>query len=192
MDVRLTVGIARDIQGLEMDPLGPLNGKSFGTSISPWVVTVDALGPFEVAGPQKDLPNAPYLDDRKVKNAYDVNLKVELVAGETTSTVCESNLQCIYWTFRDMVAHQTVNGCPLRTGDMLATGTVSGPTEGSLGCLMESSRKGMPPINLADGSSRTYLENCDAVRLTGWAGELGSPECVGFGESFGTLIEAKY
>ena len=179
---------ARDIQGLEMDPLGPLNGKSVGTTISPWVVTREALEPFAVPGPKKDRDPAPYLDDRKEKNAYSVNLRVDVEAAGSSTTVCKSNLQCLYWNFRDMIAHQTVNGCSLRTGDVLATGTVTGSADEERGCLLESTKGGKQSFQLADGASRTYLEDGDAVAITGWAGELDSVECVGFGECVGTLL----
>ena len=179
---------ARDIQGLEMDPLGPLNGKSVGTTISPWLVTREALEPFAVPGPKKDRAPAPYLDDGKEKNAYSVNLRVDVEAAGSSTTVCNSNLQCLYWNFRDMIAHQTVNGCSLRTGDILATGTVTGSADEERGCLLESTKGGKQSFQLTDGASRTYLIDGDAVAITGWAGKLGSAECVGFGECFGTLV----
>lgn len=179
---------ARDIQGLEMDPLGPFNGKSFGTTVSPWVVTLDALEPFEVPGVTREIPNCSYLDDKKEKNSYALNLDVTLISAGTATTLCKSKLEWLYWTFRDMVAHQTINGCSIRPGDMLATGTVSGSTEGSHGCLLESTRGGKQSVQLVGGGSRTFLENQDVVRMTGWAGEVGSPSCVGFGDCWGTLI----
>ena len=171
-----------------MEPLGPFNGKSFGTTISPWVVTLDALEPFSVPGVMREIPNAAYLDDKKEKNSYNLNLQVEIVTGKTSTLVCKSRLQWLYWTFRDMVAHQTINGCAIRAGDMLATGTVSGPTEGTYGCLLEITKGGKQTVQLADGGERKFLEDKDGVKLTGWAGEVGSPECVGFGDCVGTLI----
>lgn len=171
-----------------MDPLGPFNGKSFGTTVSPWVVTLDALEPFEVAGVTREIPNCSYLDDKKNKNTYAVNLEVNILASGPSTRVCSSKLEGLYWTFRDMVAHQTINGCPIRTGDILATGTVSGPAAGSHGCLLEITRGGKQAVRLVGGEYRTFLENQDAVQLTGWAGEVGSHNCVGFGECYGTLV----
>jgi len=103
--------VARDIQGLEMNPFGPTNGKSFGTSMSPWIVTLEALEAFETQSPAKELSPTTYLKDLKVKNTYDIHLKAELVASDkSVTTICQSELKAMYWSFRDLVAHQTVNG----------------------------------------------------------------------------------
>jgi fumarylacetoacetase len=182
---------ARDIQGLEMNPLGPFNGKSTATTISPWIVTVDALEPFRAPVQERDIPEAPYLRSKDQQSHYAVNLRADLIeASGTESTLCNSRLEWVYWTFKDMIAHQTINGCSIRSGDLLATGTVSGREAGTLGCLLEVTRGGKQTVRLASGEQRSYLEDGDSVRLTGWAGELGSDTCVGFGESFGKLESA--
>lgn len=187
---------ARDIQGLEMNPLGPFNGKSFGTSVSPWVVTADALEPYRVAGPKKDLPGAPYLRSASNKTHYSVQLKVDIVADGVPSTVCESRLEWLYWTVNEMIAHQTINGCPLNPGDILATGTVSGSNSGTYGCLLETTKGGKLPITLKSGAQRTYLVDGDAVRLTGFAGSSELSDVVGFGQCYGMLcvnqLEERY
>jgi fumarylacetoacetase len=187
--VRLLILAARDIQVLEMNPLGPLNGKSAGTSISPWIVTADALEPFRVAGTQQNDRPAPYLQPKDELNHYAVNLQVDLTVGSSSTTVCKSRLDWLYWGFRDMIAHQTINGCCVNSGDMLATGTVSGSDQGTNGCLFEVTG-GKRPLKIADGKERLYLEDGDGVRLNGWAGELGSDACVGFGDCFGVLEPA--
>jgi fumarylacetoacetase len=182
---------ARDIQGLEMNPLGPFSGKSAATTISPWIVTVDALEPFRVPIQVREIPEAPYLRSSDNRGHYDVNLSVDLIElSGSASTLCKSKLEWMYWTFKDMVAHQTINGCAIRSGDLLATGTVSGREEGTLGCLLEVTRGGKQSVKLSSGRERRYLEDGDSIRLTGWAGELGSDSCVGFGESFGKLEPA--
>ncbi|ETN38878.1 fumarylacetoacetase [Cyphellophora europaea CBS 101466] len=209
---------ARDIQTLEMPPLGPLNGKSFGTTLSPWVVPMQALEPFRCSGAARreegkgaggggvEQPVA-YLRSEVGAEAlgphFRIDLQVDLFPGfheqarqglgEAVEgvTVCRSRLDTLAYGFRDLVVHQTVNGCALRTGDLLATGTVSGSEEGSLGCLMEMTKGGKQTLKLGNGEQRVYLEDGDGVRLTGWAGELGTVECVGFGEAWGVLLPAR-
>ena len=171
-----------------MSPLGPFNGKSFGTTMSPWIITLEALRPFEAVPANPHQRAATYLQDAKRSSTYAIQLQADIVTPNHTETICKSRTEWLYWTFRDMVAQQTINGCPLRSGDLLATGTVSGPEEGSQGCLMEITNGGRKEWSLSDGSSRTYLQDGDGVRLTGWAGELGSPTCVGFGEAYGVVM----
>jgi len=173
-----------------MSPLGPFNGKSFGTTISPWIVTLDALQPFECPGPKRDIPVAAYLQDPKELSHYAIKLGADLVTdveNSASTRICDSRVDWMYWTFRDMVVHQTINGCPLRSGDLLATGTVSGSKEGTNGCLLEITKGGKKPLSLKNGSERVYLQDGDAVRLVGWAGEIGTESCVGFGEAYSVL-----
>ncbi|KAK8135392.1 hypothetical protein PG984_003332 [Apiospora sp. TS-2023a] len=173
---------ARDIQGFEMKPLGPMNGKSFCTSISPWVVTLDALEPFATAAPSKDLPVSSFLSETKAKPSYDIKLEAELLRGETnTTTICKSNVSWMYWTFRDLIAQHTINGCNLNTGDVLATGTVSGQGDDEHGCLAEMTKGGKVQIQLTDGSQTTYLQDGDGVRITAYCGNgVGFGDCTGF------------
>jgi fumarylacetoacetase len=181
---------ARDIQKWEYVPLGPFLAKNFGTSISPWVVTLAALEPFRVAGPHQNPDPLPYL--RSPGNtAYDVHLEVLLEAAGTDESIgiCKSNLRHLYWNFSQQVAHHTSNGCNLRTGDLLATGTISGPTPDSRGSLLELTMGGRAPLTLPNGASRGFLEDGDRVTLTGWC--LGPGYRVGFGEVTGKLLPAR-
>ncbi|KAK1594738.1 fumarylacetoacetase [Colletotrichum navitas] len=172
---------ARDIQGLEMSPLGPLNGKSFGTSISPWVITLEALEPFATQPPARDVPAQPYLTDKKEKSSYKIELKAEVLTNGKATTVCKAQLSWMSWTFRDLVAQQTINGCNLNTGDLLATGTVSGTGDDEHGCLLEMTKGGKVGWKTSDGQDRTYLKDGDGVRISGYAGGgVGFGECVGF------------
>lgn len=178
---------ARDIQGLEMNPLGPFNGKSFGTSVSPWVITADAMEPYRVTGPAKEISVAPYLNHSAAHNHYGLRLDVELEAEGQTTIVCQSQLEWLYWTFSDMIAHQTINGCPLNAGDLLATGTVSGSTKSSHGCLLEITKGGKEPLVLADGRQMTYLSDNDGISLT--ATTMDGK--IGFGRCYGKLLPGK-
>ncbi len=176
---------ARDLQRWEFRPLGPFLAKSFATSISPWVVPLEALEPFRVAGPAQDPPPLPYLR-APGEWALDVDLEVEL-GGSVVSRV---NARGLYWTFPQQLAHATVNGAAVRPGDLFASGTISGPARGSEGSLLELTRGGAEPIALADGGSRAFLEDGDTVVLRGSCGSGGAPT-VSFGEVAGTIDPAR-
>ncbi|KAH8664054.1 fumarylacetoacetase [Xylariales sp. PMI_506] len=178
---------ARDIQGFEMTPLGPLNGKSFSTSISPWVVTLDALEPFAAAAPPKETPVSAFLHETKEKPSYNIQLEAEVLRDGVATKICKANLSWMYWTFRDLVAQKTVNGCDLNTGDILATGTVSGVGDDEHGCLLEMTKGGKVEWTLAaNGGERTYLQDGDGLRMTASCGEG-----VGFGDCTGFIIPAR-
>ncbi|KAJ5114000.1 hypothetical protein N7456_002534 [Penicillium angulare] len=179
---------ARDIQGCEMIPLGPLNGKAFGTSISPWIVTLDALAPFATPGPKAEVALASHLED-VVESSYAIDFKVELIIEDQVTTVSESKLQDLHWSGRQMCAHLASSGADVRTGDILGTGTISGPDEGSMGCLLEITSGGKEPLTLGSGHKRHMLQDWDTVRMTAVAG--GSASGVGFGECIGQLQPAK-
>ncbi|CAO2657360.1 Nn.00g034860.m01.CDS01 [Neocucurbitaria sp. VM-36] len=179
---------ARDIQGLEMNPLGPFNGKNFMTSISPWVITLDALKPYEVSAPPRMQPVAEFMDDQNSIN-YNIQLKGEVLRNGARSTTCTVSFETMYWTFRHMIAHHTIGGCSLRTGDLVASGTVSGELKHEHGCLLELTKNGKEPTILSDGSELFYLEDGDEVRYTGVVGE-GSAG-VGFGECVGVVKSAE-
>ncbi|KAH7368605.1 fumarylacetoacetase [Plectosphaerella cucumerina] len=179
---------ARDIQGFEMTPLGPFNGKSVGTTLSPWIVTLDALEPFRVTGPAQKLPLPAYLED-PARVTYAIRMQAEIDAAGSTTVLGASRVQSLYWTTRQMVAHAVSSGSALRTGDVLATGTVSGPEEGALGCLLEVTRGGAEPVRLEGGEERAFLEDGDVVRLTATAGDEGSG--VGFGECTGRVVASR-
>lgn len=167
-----------------MVPLGPLNGKSFGTSISPWIVTLDALEPFKAPGPKPEAVLASHLEDI-AESSYAIDMKVEILVGSQATTVTESKAQDLHWSGRQMAAHLASTGADLQTGDIIGTGTVSGPVDGSYGCLLEITKAGKEPINLVSGSLRRFLLDGDVVRMTAVAGGLDSG--VGFGECIGEL-----
>jgi fumarylacetoacetase len=171
---------ARDIQAFEYQPLGPFLGKSFSTTISPWVVTLDALTPFLVTAPSQIPPPDPFLRATKPW-AIDIELTAEL----NDTTITHTNFRDLYWTFAQQLAHMTSNGATARSGDLFASGTVSGPAPGEHGSLIESTWRGRDPVVLADGSFRAWLDDGDTVRLRGWSG--AGPSRVGFGEAVGTI-----
>lgn len=174
-----------------MPPLGPFNGKSFGTTISPWIVTLEALDSFRLPVSGREPRAADYLTSEGDQAHYSMTLQVEMVDGlGDAAKIGTSRLEWLYWTFRDMVAHYTVNGCALRPGDLLATGTVSGSQADSHGCLMEITRGGKQTVSVGSFGERTYLEDGDTIRLSGWAGEPGSESCVGFGDCVGSILPA--
>jgi fumarylacetoacetase len=179
---------ARDIQGLEMNPLGPFNGKNFGTSVSPWIVTLEALKPHEVPAPERLQPVAPFMDDPQSIN-YAINLESEIRRDGTSTKTCAVGFETMYWTFRHMLAHHTIGGCGLRTGDLVASGTVSGEKEHEHGCLLELTKNGKNPSQLLDGSELRYLEDGDEVVYTAVVGDGGVG--VGFGECVGIVRAAR-
>lgn len=171
---------ARDIQKWEYVPLGPFLAKNFASSISPWVVTLEALEPFKTNGPKQEPEVLPYLQYEGEKN-YDINLEVGIQPqmGEET-IVCSSNFKHMYWNMAQQLAHHTINGCNINIGDMMASGTISGTKENSFGSMLELSWGGSNPIQLKDGSERKFIEDGDTVTMRGYAqnGDIR----VGFGE----------
>lgn len=180
---------ARDIQGWEYVPLGPFLGKSFATTISPWIVPLDALRPFRTSGPDQDPEPLDYLQHED-DWAFDVHLEVGLQtpAMEVPTTICRSNFKHMYWTVCQQLAHHTVNGCNTRPGDLMASGTLSGPTEDSYGSMLELSWRGEDPITLPDGDTRSFLEDGDRVVMEGYA--QGDGYRVGFGTAEATVLPA--
>ncbi len=180
---------ARDIQKWEYVPLGPFLGKSFASSISPWVVTMEALGPFKVAGPNQDPPVLDYLKTDGDLN-YDLNLTVEIEPeGKEATTVSMSNFKYMYWNMAQQLAHHTVNGCNVNVGDMMASGTISGKSPDSFGSMLELSWAGKNPIQINDGSERKFLQDGDTVIMRGHCEKDGIR--VGFGEVRSKLLPAK-
>jgi fumarylacetoacetase len=172
---------ARDIQKWEYVPLGPFLGKSFASSISPWVVTMEALDPFRIAGPIQEPNVLDYLKFDGLKN-YDINLSVSITPEDSNieSIVCNSNFKYMYWNMNQQIAHHTVNGCNLNVGDMMASGTISGHTKDSYGSMLELSWGGKNPIELKDGSTRTFINDMDTVTMRGYCEKNNTR--VGFGE----------
>ncbi len=183
---------ARDIQKWEYVPLGPFLGKSFATTISPWVVTMDALEPFRTQGPAQDPEPLEYLRHPDARAAYDIQLQVALLptGSNAPHTICRSNFKYLYWSMAQQLAHHTVNGCNLRPGDLMASGTISGPTPETFGSLLEFTWRGEKPINLPGGETRTFLQDGDAVIMTAYA--EGEGFRVGFGTAEGTILPARY
>ena len=179
---------ARDIQGLEMNPLGPFNGKNFGTSISPWVITLEALKAHEVPAPERMGPVAPFMHDEKNVN-YNINLTGSITRNGTKTTTCTVGFETMYWTFRHMLAHHTIGGCGLRTGDLIASGTVSGEKEHEHGCLLELTKNGKKASKLSDGSDLRYLADGDEVTYEAVIGD-GSAR-IGFGVCVGIVKPAR-
>ncbi|MFS8975293.1 fumarylacetoacetase [Cupriavidus necator] len=181
---------ARDIQQWEYVPLGPFNSKGFGTSISPWVVTMEALEPFRRDNPEQSPQPLPYLQQQD-KNAYDIALEVALQpqGAAAPSTICRTNFKAMYWTMAQQLAHHTVSGCNVRVGDLMGSGTISGNTPDSYGSLLEMTRNGAEPVTLADGSRRGFLEDGDDVIMTGFC--QGEGYRVGFGSVSGKILPAR-
>jgi fumarylacetoacetase len=181
---------ARDIQRWEYQPLGPFLSKSFCTSISPWVVTLDALEPFRIPGPVQDPPPLEYL--RSPGDwTYDIKLEVALqtAKADRPHRICASNAKHLYWNICQQLAHHTSNGCNLRPGDLLASGTISGPEPDSFGSLLELTWRGTKPLRLPTGEERRFLEDGDTVVMTGWCDGPGYR--VGFGEVRGRVLPAR-
>jgi fumarylacetoacetase len=181
---------ARDIQKWEYVPLGPFLGKSFATSISPWVVTLDALEPFRCAGPaQNDPEPLPYLRQAGDR-AYDIRLEVLLQSESMAAPqpIASSNFRYLYWSICQQLAHHTVNGCNLRPGDLLASGTISGPGRYERGSMLELTWRGTEPLELPTGETRRFLADGDTVVMRGHCERDGTR--VGFGEVRGTLLPA--
>lgn len=180
---------ARDVQAWEYQPLGPFLAKNFCTSISPWVVTLDALEPFRKPLPPQDPEPLSYL--RATSDfSYDINLEARLQTPsmQTSHLITRTNFQNLYWSIAQQLAHHTVNGCNLQPGDLLASGTISGSTEESRGCMLELTWRGANPLKLPNGETRKWLEDGDSLTITGWA--QGDGFRVGFGEVAGRVLPA--
>ena len=190
---------ARDIQGWEYQPLGPFLSKNFASTISPWIVTLEALAPFRApfAHPAEDPQPLPYLSSpaNAEQGALDIELEALIqtpsmrAAGTAPARLCLTNYRHAYWTAAQMVAHHTVNGCNLQPGDLLGTGTLSGPTLDSACALIELTTGGKNPVQLPGGETRTWLEDGDTVVLRGWCQRPGAAR-IGFGECAGTVLPA--
>jgi fumarylacetoacetase len=190
---------ARDLQGWEYQPLGPFLSKNFATTLSPWIVTLEALAPFRKpwTRPVHDPQPLPYLDSPalRARGALDITLQAWLQSalmrerGLPAQCLSHSNFGHAYWSVSQMLAHHTVNGCNLRPGDLLGSGTQSGPEPGEAGSLMELSRGGAQALDLATGEQRTFLQDGDTVELRAWCCTPGAVR-IGFGQVSGTLLAA--
>jgi fumarylacetoacetase len=189
---------ARDIQKWEYQPLGPFLSKNFGTTVSPWVVTTEALAPFMVPGPARGVDDPqplPYLTNPADRN-IDITLEVFIESaamrnkGIAPTLVSRGSFRDMFWTPAQMLTHHASNGCNMATGDLLASGTVSGATKDSRGCLLERTWRGAEPIMLGDGTERKFLQDGDEVVMRGYCERPGYPR-IGFGECRGVLLAAR-
>ena len=182
---------ARDIQKWEYVPLGPFLGKSFASTVSPWVIPLADLEPYRTAGPRQEPAPLPYLlhpdPSTRVRAHFDLELTAELTpAGGQPTVIARSNTKHLYWSIAQQVAHHTSNGCNLRVGDLLATGTISAPGDGGYGSLLEASHGGRAPIKLNDGQTRAFLEDGDTITLRART----TDGAVDFGEAWGTVVNS--
>ena len=180
---------ARDIQQWEYVPLGPFQAKAFATSISPWIVTREALEPFRVPGPAQDPAPLPYLQQKQPNN-FDLRLDVGLRAAQMNGAVniCSTNFKYMYWSSVQQLVHHASSGCAMNVGDLLGSGTISGPEKNQRGSLLEISWNGSEPVELASGITRTFLEDGDSLIFHGWC--QGNGYRIGFGEVEGTILPA--
>ena len=179
---------ARDIQGWEYQPLGPFLGKNFASTISPWIVTLDALEPFRTDNPKQVHEPLPYLQVEGQKS-YDIKLQVGIKPdGKEETVVANSNFKYMYWTMVQQLAHHTINGCPVEAGDMMGSGTISGPTKDSYGSMLELSWAGQKPIKLNDGSERKFINDNDTVIMRAHC--KNDERRIGFGECTGKVLPA--
>ncbi|MEN9914986.1 MAG: fumarylacetoacetase [Bacteroidota bacterium] len=180
---------ARDIQAWEYVPLGPFLGKNFASSISAWIVTLDALEPFSVESPEQNPKVLPYLEFDG-KKAYDIQLQVGILTNNKDETVvCNSNFKYMYWNMAQQLAHHTSNGCNIRCGDLLGSGTISGKSEDSFGSMLELTWRGTKPLKVKDGSERKFINDGDSVIMRGYTERNGVR--IGFGELSSKLLPAK-
>ena len=180
---------ARDIQAWEYVPLGPFLGKNFASSVSAWIVTLDALEPFAVESPEQNPKVLPYLEFDG-KKSYDIQLQVGILTNNKDETVvCNSNFKYMYWNMAQQLAHHTSNGCNIRCGDLLGSGTISGKSEDSFGSMLELTWRGTKPLKVKDGSERKFINDGDSVVMRGHS-ELNGVR-IGFGELKSKLLPAK-
>ncbi|KAI5923488.1 hypothetical protein F4810DRAFT_701200 [Camillea tinctor] len=177
---------ARDVQSWEYVPLGPFNSKNFASTVSPWVVLADALEPFRTKPIENPTPVQGYLKEGREDTVFDIELEVELETPQGDSTtICTTSSKHLLWSFPQMIAHHSLGGCPLRTGDLLGSGTISGPAAGQRGSLLEMSEGGKKDVLLYGMDARRFLKDGDAVTLRGACGPPGGR--VGFGECVGRI-----
>ena len=181
---------ARDIQKWEYVPLGPFNAKTFASEISPWIVTLDALQPFKTSIPTQDPQPLAYLREKAGDNSFDINLSVELLTADadTATVICKSNFKYMYWSMTQQLTHHTISGCKVEVGDMMGSGTISGPTPDTFGSMLELAWNATKPVRLNNGETRSFIEDGDTVIMRGYSEKNGIR--VGFGEVRGTVLPA--
>lgn len=181
---------ARDIQKWEYVPLGPFNAKTFASQVSPWIVTMDALAPFKTPCPTQEPKPLAYLDEKATDNSFDINLSVELLPenSDSATVVCETNFKYMYWSMAQQLTHHTITGCKAEVGDMMGSGTISGPTPDSYGSMLEIAWNATKPVTLKDDATRSFIEDGDTVIMKGYSEKEGIR--VGFGEVRGKVLPA--
>ncbi len=181
---------ARDIQKWEYVPLGPFNAKTFASEISPWIVTLDALQPFKTSIPTQNPEPLAYLREKKSDNSFDINLSVELLPenADSATVISETNFKYMYWSMAQQLTHHTITGCKVEVGDMMGSGTISGPTPDSYGSMLEIAWNATKPVELKGGGTRTFIDDGDTVIMKGYSEKDGIR--VGFGEVRGKVLPA--
>ncbi|WP_201512993.1 fumarylacetoacetase [Psychrobacter alimentarius] len=181
---------ARDIQKWEYVPLGPFNAKTFASEVSPWIVTMEALAPFKTPCPTQEPKPLAYLNETDSNNSFDINLSVELMPenSDSATVVCETNFKYMYWSMAQQLTHHTITGCKVEVGDMMGSGTISGPTPDSYGSMLEIAWNATKPVTLTGGATRSFIEDGDTVIMKGYSEKDGIR--VGFGEVRGKVLPA--
>ena len=181
---------ARDIQKWEYVPLGPFNAKTFASEVSPWIVTMEALAPFKTSCPTQEPKPLAYLNETAIDTSFDINLSVELLPenAESATVVCETNFKYMYWSMAQQLTHHTITGCKVEVGDMMGSGTISGPTPDAYGSMLEIAWNATKPVTLAGGETRSFIEDGDTVIMKGYSEKDGVR--VGFGEVRGKVLPA--
>ena len=181
---------ARDIQKWEYVPLGPFNAKTFASEVSPWIVTMDALAPFKTSCPTQEPKPLAYLNEKDSDNSFDITLSVELLPenADEATVVCETNFKYMYWSMAQQLTHHTITGCKVEVGDMMGSGTISGPTPDSYGSMLEIAWNATKPVSLKGGETRSFIEDGDTVIMKGYSEKDGIR--VGFGEVRGKVLPA--
>lgn len=181
---------ARDIQKWEYVPLGPFNAKTFASEVSPWIVTMDALAPFKTSCPTQEPKPLAYLNEKDSDSSFDITLSVELLPenADSATVVCETNFKYMYWSMAQQLTHHTITGCKVEVGDMMGSGTISGPTPDTYGSMLEIAWNATKPVELKGGKTRTFIEDGDTVIMKGYSEKDGIR--VGFGEVRGKVLPA--
>lgn len=181
---------ARDLQQWEYVPLGPFNAKTFASSISPWIVTMQALEPFKTSSPVQQPQPLAYLREDHHSNSYDINLSVEIKTehAQQAELISQTNFKYMYWSMAQQLTHHTIAGCNVQVGDLMGSGTISGPTPDSYGSLLEISWNATQPLTLSNGEQRSFIQDGDTLIMKGYCQKAGLR--IGFGEVSGQILPA--
>lgn len=181
---------ARDLQQWEYVPLGPFNAKTFASSISPWIVTLEALEPFKTSSPEQEPKPLAYLREDNSSNSYDIHLSVEIQPenNDQSNVICKTNFKYMYWSMAQQLTHHTIAGCNLQVGDLMGSGTISGPTPDSYGSLLEITWNATKPLTLSNGEQRNFIQDGDTVIMKGYCEK--DDLRIGFGEVSGKILPA--